>query len=482
MDRPFIHINAALWDGPESGPASAFAGEISCAADWARVHLLREKYDGVAVGGRTWNQDRPRLTVRADRLGREPCRQPARVIFAGRTLCLPPSPGAPAFLVGAAASASPGLIHVPAVGHDLRPALAGLHAHGIASLLVEGGPTLLQAFLAQGLFDRISLFIRAADAAAALACARRHLPGLPADLLPRHLGAGFLLEATALAVRPAPPVRFVLFAAPRTGSNLLCGLLNAHPDILCHHGLFNPGGIHWARGGAALPDYPGGVGCRDADPAGFLRHVWSLPAGQAATGFKLNRDEDEGAVSLLLRDRGVRKILLRRRNRVRTYVSERVARQTGIWESYERGALAAAPLPRLRLDPADLLRHAALNAAYYAQLEAVMRADGQGWLDVFYEDLAQPGELARILTFLGQPLPAQLPSICHKRGPADLATVVENLDALRHALAGSDLADDLLRPDLPDLKSHAFMPEETFPCPMPASPPALTSSPAIAVR
>jgi len=447
----------------------------------------------VAVGGRTWNQDCPRLTVRADRLGREPSRQPARVIFAGRTLCAPPPSGPPAFLVGAGVPAAPGLIHVPAGGRDLGPALVALRAHGIASLLVEGGPTLLQAFLAQGLFDRISLFIRAADAAAALACARRHLPGLPAALLPRRLGAGFLLEATAMAVQAASarppvrppvraPVRFVLFAAPRTGSNLLCGLLNAHRDILCHHGLFNPGGVHWARGGVALPDYPGGVGCRDADPARFLQHVWSLQAGQAATGFKLNRDEDEAAVSLLLRDRGVRKILLRRRNRVRTYVSELVARQTGIWESYEKGALAAAPLPRLRLDPADLLRHAALNAAYYAQLEAVMRADGQGWLDICYEDLAQPGELARILAFLGQPPPAQLPSICHKRGPADLATVVQNLEELRHALAGSDLADDLLRPDLLDLKSHAFMPEETYPCPMPASPPVLTSLPAIAVR
>lgn len=480
MDRPFIHINAALRDGPETGLPAAFSGEISCAADWARVHLLREKYDGVAVGGRTWNQDRPRLNVRADRLGRDPSRQPARVIFAGRTLCVPPLPGAPAFLVGASAATAPGLTHVPLTGHDLRPALAALHAHGIASLLVEGGPTLLQGFLAQGLFDHISLFIRAADAAAALACARRHLPGLPADLSPRPFGAGFLLEATRKAVSP-PPVRFVLFAAPRTGSNLLCGLLNAHPDILCHHGLFNPGGIHWARAGLPMADYPGGVGCRDADPAAFLRHVWSQQVGQSATGFKLNRDEDEGAVSLLLRDRGVRKILLRRRNRVRTYVSEQVARQTGIWESYEEGA-SASPLPRLRLDPADLRQHAALNAAYYAQLEAVMRADGQGWLDTCYEDLAQPGELARILAFLGQPLPARLPSICHKRGPADLGAVVQNLDALRQALAGTDLADDLHGPDVPDLKFHAFMPEETLPCPMPASPPVLIPSPAIVAR
>jgi hypothetical protein len=28
------------------------------------------------------------------------------------------------------------------------------------------------------------------------------------------------------------PVRFVIFAAPCTGSNLLCGLLNTYPDIV----------------------------------------------------------------------------------------------------------------------------------------------------------------------------------------------------------------------------------------------------------
>jgi len=67
------------------------------------------------------------------------------------------------------------------------------------------------------------------------------------------------------------PVRFVIFAAPRTGSNLLCGLLNAHPDILCHHGLFNPGGVHWARDRRGS----GGVADRDRDPVAFLDSVWA---------------------------------------------------------------------------------------------------------------------------------------------------------------------------------------------------------------
>jgi hypothetical protein len=34
--------------------------------------------------------------------------------------------------------------------------------------------------------------------------------------------------------------RFVIFAVPRTGSNWLCSLLNSHPEIICHHEIFNP--------------------------------------------------------------------------------------------------------------------------------------------------------------------------------------------------------------------------------------------------
>ena len=40
----------------------------------------------------------------------------------------------------------------------------------------------------------------------------------------------------------ASTTRFVILAAPRSGSNLLCTLLNSHPEILCHHEVFNPVG------------------------------------------------------------------------------------------------------------------------------------------------------------------------------------------------------------------------------------------------
>lgn len=255
---------------------------------------------------------------------------------------------------------------------------------------------------------------------------------------------------------PGQPVRFVIFAAPRTGSNLLCSLLNAHPDVLCHHGLFNPGGLHWARDWQPGGAFPGGVAARDRDPAGFIASVWASGGNARAIGFKMNRDENGDAVDTLLRDPSVRKILLRRRNRVRTYVSEEIAKLTGIWESYD--APVDPALPVVHVEPGDLIRHSALNAAYYAAIVDSLRASGQTWRDTHYEALGDPGEMAGVLSFLGIAAPSPLSAASHKRGPADLGAVVENFDDLAGALRGTTLLDDLYRCDMPELHHHDFTP------------------------
>jgi LPS sulfotransferase NodH len=255
---------------------------------------------------------------------------------------------------------------------------------------------------------------------------------------------------------PPEAVRFVIFAAPRTGSNLLCSLLNAHPDILCHRGLFNPDGIHWADERCARAGLVGGIEDRDRDPRSFLEAVWSCGRDAGAVGFKMNRGENVEAADALLRDLDVRKILLRRRNRLRTYISEEIARLTGVWESFDEPV--EADLPSIRVEPDDLARHSGLNAAYYAEFEAVLRSTGQTWLETDYEALAESEEMARILAFLGVQAGPALPAECRKRGPSDLGEVVANLDELAAALRGTAWFDDLSSRDAPHLSAHRFAP------------------------
>jgi riboflavin biosynthesis pyrimidine reductase len=194
--KPFVHINfAVLADG------SATAAEISSAADWRRVHLLRELYDAVAVGAHTWERDRPRLSVRPERLGREPRRQPHRVIFGGRHACSALPDGRTTFLIGACPGEGMGTVAIRARDHRLDEPLADLRRHGVRSLLVEGGPLLLGSFFAQGCYDRLTVFVPT-DCPLAAARAARHILPEPPPLRARRFGEGMLLSWRSPSCRP----------------------------------------------------------------------------------------------------------------------------------------------------------------------------------------------------------------------------------------------------------------------------------------
>jgi 2,5-diamino-6-(ribosylamino)-4(3H)-pyrimidinone 5'-phosphate reductase len=191
---PFIHLNFAL-----TCDARFAAGErltISCALDWQRVHGLRECYDALAVGALTWCADAPRLSVRADRLGREPRRQPDRVIFTGQRACPIATDGRRAFAIGCVPPEDQEVVFVPTADHELRRPLFELGRRGVRSLLVEGGPCLLGSFLAQRLFDVVTVYVAGPSARVAHAAARAVLPQLPA-LESARMGSGTLLTGLA---------------------------------------------------------------------------------------------------------------------------------------------------------------------------------------------------------------------------------------------------------------------------------------------
>ena len=100
-----------------------------------RVHELRATVDAVAVGMGTVRADAPRLDARDVPVAR----QPRRLAFGrgplpeGSDLELRTGP--------------------------LADELAALAAEGVQSLLLEGGPTLATAFLADGLVDRLLVFV-----------------------------------------------------------------------------------------------------------------------------------------------------------------------------------------------------------------------------------------------------------------------------------------------------------------------------------
>lgn len=139
---------------------------ISSAEDMVRVHRLRAACDAILVGIGTVLADDPKLDVKWELLGREPGKNPLRVVLdaEGRT---------PEDALVLDDRADTLLFHGPEgpTGHrrarvaleadgrlDLKAVLKSLEGQGIQSLLVEGGQHVLASFLGQRLVDEFSVY------------------------------------------------------------------------------------------------------------------------------------------------------------------------------------------------------------------------------------------------------------------------------------------------------------------------------------
>jgi len=173
--RPFIHLK---WAQTLDGKIATQLGNskwISNSMALKRVHHLRQQYDAILVGHGTLVQDNPRLTAR---LGKQ-TKIPWRIVLASlctisdhlnimqhpeRLVLVTTKKDYSMYAQKAQQLQDKGLCIVATKsdrrGHvDLNDLLRKLKSFPIASLLVEGGSTVLTSFYKQGLWDRLSVFI-----------------------------------------------------------------------------------------------------------------------------------------------------------------------------------------------------------------------------------------------------------------------------------------------------------------------------------
>ncbi len=173
---PFVHLKTAQ---SIDGYVATNDGEskwITPAAARREVHALRARYDAVLVGAGTVRADNPTLTVR-DAVGENPVRivltsacdvptDSAVFDHAARTIVFT-GEGTPTNAIAALENVGATVVPIRRTSSGADPpgrldphgVLTSLAAHGLTSVLIEGGPGVATSFLVADAVDRVTVFI-----------------------------------------------------------------------------------------------------------------------------------------------------------------------------------------------------------------------------------------------------------------------------------------------------------------------------------
>ncbi|MCK9532421.1 MAG: Stf0 family sulfotransferase [Gammaproteobacteria bacterium] len=235
---------------------------------------------------------------------------------------------------------------------------------------------------------------------------------------------------------------FVILGRGRTGSNFLASLLRSHGHVVTFGELFNqarPNHILWE-----FPGYrssPADCALRRTDAVAFIeRRVFGPhPPRVSAVGFKLfyyhaREDACQLIWPYLKARQEVHVVHLTRQNLLRTFVSEKVAKQTRLWSI--RDDTQAHRNVSVELDHAELEQ--AFSTTRAQERACVDYFVGHPKLELTYEALATDTahEMERVQTFLGV-TPRPLFAKTRKQARMPLAHMVTNYPGLKERFAGT---------------------------------------------
>lgn len=223
---------------------------------------------------------------------------------------------------------------------------------------------------------------------------------------------------------------FVVFAEMRTGSNFLEANLNALDGVACHGEAFNPHFIGYPKTEDIL-----GVdqATRDANPRVLLDAIRAQSG--ALGGFRYFHDHDPRVLDVCLDDPRVAKIILTR-NPAESYISWRIAQETGQWKLTD---VKARKEGLAQFDAEEFERHIRALQSFQVMLLNRLQVSGQTAFYVDYEDLQSVAVMNGLAAFLGVEARLEgLDKTLKVQNPAALSEKVANFDEMQSALAGVD--------------------------------------------
>ncbi|MBM2575620.1 nodulation protein NodH [Jannaschia sp. Os4] len=257
---------------------------------------------------------------------------------------------------------------------------------------------------------------------------------------------------------------FVLFAEMRTGSNHLEESLGTLPDVTGHGEAFNPVFLG-AHNRTELHGID--MAARDADPVPLLRAILDAPG---ITGFRFFHDHDPRVLDPVLRDRTVAKVILSR-NAVDSYVSLRIASETGQWRLTNPKMAKDA---KVAFDGGAFDEMLARQAAFRGRVHRTLQETGQAPFLIDYADIGDVDVVNGVAAFLGSAhrLDA-LPGRLKRQNPGGLEDKLTNHGEMVEHVAGLDPfelhglpgMDPLRGPSVPSMLAAAASPLLVLPLP-----------------
>ena len=223
---------------------------------------------------------------------------------------------------------------------------------------------------------------------------------------------------------------FIVFAEMRTGSNFLEANLNAIDGVTCHGEAFNPHFIGYPNKTEIL-----GVTreMREKSPEQLIETIKKFSDGLG--GFRYFHDHDPRVMDIAMDDPRCAKIILTR-NPLESYVSWKIAQETGQWKltNVKRRRDAKATF-----NPAEFEMHVEELQAFQVSLLNRLQAQGQTAFYVAYEDLQNLDVMNGLAGFLGvDGRLGGLDDSLKPQNPVALEDKVANLDDLNAGLARLD--------------------------------------------
>ena len=244
---------------------------------------------------------------------------------------------------------------------------------------------------------------------------------------------------------------FCILATARTGSTLLCRMLDSHPNLTCHGEAYHPDAVfteftkHFMFIAQGWPDVPfptelNQTRYRDANPVGFLRELADLThrvrPNQSRMGFKLFPGHNRAMHDYVMQQGSVLKILLRRDNVLHQYSSHKIATQVGRWVANHPSQLQPG---KARFDQQEFLHYVQQVEAEYAAFQDHLAHHGQRAFKITYEELLDKVRMSELLDFLGVRSDVPLIPPILKQNASETAARFENYDDVAAALSGTPM-------------------------------------------